>query len=453
MNRLTRTAGALLLLLSLAVVSDASAGSAHVVGPTVISRNTPLPETCDGLRQDTDTMIAADPGNRGHLIATWDVDDHKSNVIATSFDRGKTWKIATVPGVSKCTAGTSEQVVDPFVAVGTQGRALFASLPLDVSGFLTNRSADGGSTWSAPSPADANAGLTDDLPSVVADPNDPKRAFLTWSHFSYTGDVQTGGDVRFARSADGGKSWSKPVEIHESPEGKAIVESRLQLLSNGTLLDVFGEPPAQPVTAVQQIYATRSNDVGHTWSQPVRIAKVAQSPILDPDTDKPIYEFCCLYSSATAPNNDAYLAYTKVAGARSGEVFVARSQNGGRSWAAPRAVVRLPAQTFMPAVAVADDGVVGVTWYDFRRDEPGDNTLTTDYWFAYSRDRGKHWHQSHLGGPFDLHSSRRTQRPVGAYEGLAGLEHGFAATFIQAKPQARLGSEDVFFARIATPVP
>jgi thiamine transport system permease protein len=50
--------------------------------------------------------------------------------------------------------------------------------------------------------------------------------------------------------------------------------------------------------------------------------------------------------------------------------------------------------------------------------------------------------------PFDLRSSRRTERPVGVYEGLAGLKHGFATTFIQAKPRAKFGAEDVFFARI-----
>lgn len=446
-------AGIVFLVALLTVVAEASAKAVDVRGPSAISRNTPLPDTCDGLRQDTDPMVAADPNDRAHLVATWDVDDHKSNVTAVSRDAGQTWQISTVPGISKCTGGASNQVVDPFVTIGALGHALFASLPLDVPGFLTNSSVDGGATWSPPSPADPGAGLTDDLPSAVADPRNAERAFLTWSHFTYTGDVQTGGDARFASSVDGGQSWSNPAEIRESPVGKAIVESRLGLLSSGTLLDVFGEAPAQPVTAPQTIYATRSQDVGATWSQPARIATVDQSPILDPHTGKPIYKFCCLYSVALAPNDDAYVAYTKVAGAHSGKVFVARSADGGKSWGKPRAVASLRAQTLIPSVAVADDGTVGVTWYDFRHDKPGDKPLTTDYWFAYSRDSGKRWHTSHLAGPFDLRRSRRTDRPVGVYEGLAGLKRGFAAAFIQAKPQAKLGSEDVFFARVTPPKP
>jgi Neuraminidase (sialidase) len=263
--------------------------------------------------------------------------------------------------------------------------------------------------------------------------------------------VQTGGDARFSRSVDGGKSLSNPVIIHSSPAGKAVVESRLALLSDGTLLDVFGEPPAQPMTAPQQTFATRSTDHGRTWSQPVRITTVGQDPILDPDTGKPQYDFCCLFGVAVAPNDHAYLAYTGVAGRKSGRVLVASSTNGGKTWRRPRTVASIHAQTLQPAIAVARDGTVGITWYDFRNDKPRDKALTTDYWFAYSRDGGKRWHEHHLGGPFDLRTSRRTGRPVGVYQGLAGLRHGFAATFIQAKPQAKHGSEDVFFARITPP--
>ena len=45
------------------------------------------------------------------------------------------------------------------------------------------------------------------------------------------------------------------------------------------------------------------------------------------------------------------------------------------------------------------------------RGKPGDKALTTDYWFAYSRDDGQHWHERHLAGPFNLRASRRTGRP------------------------------------------
>src|SRR6476659_5719377 len=108
-----RLAIALGFCLALIAASDAVAAGVRVYGPKVISRDTPLPARCDHLGQETDPMIAADPHHPRHLVATWDQDDHKSNVPATSRDGGKTWKISTVPGISECTGGVSYRVVQP----------------------------------------------------------------------------------------------------------------------------------------------------------------------------------------------------------------------------------------------------------------------------------------------------------------------------------------------------
>jgi hypothetical protein len=458
----------LALTLCLTLVAGAAAGAgarrsqraaghrqapAHVRvhGPKVLSRDTPLPARCDRRSQETDTMIAADPHRPRHLVATWDVDDHRSNVTATSQNGGKTWRISTVPGISKCTGGISDQVVDPFVSIGAGGAAYFATLPLSVSGFLVNSSPDGGTTWASPQTADPAAGLTDDLPSVVADPVIGGRAYLTWSRFTFSGNAITGGDARFSRTVDGAHSFSTPVVIDSPAAGRAALESRLVQMSDGSLLDLLGEAPVQPLTAPMATFASRSTDGGTSWSDPVRVTTVPQNAILDPDSGARQYEFCCLFAVAAGPANTAYVAYTKVKGRRSGRVVVVGSTDGGSTWGRPRTVVRLPAQALQAAVAVAGDGTVGVTWYDFRHDNVGDRPLTTDFWFAFSRDHGRTWHRSHLAGPFDLRTSRRAGRPLGVYQGLAGLPHGFAASFIEARPKARHGSEDVFFARITPP--
>src|SRR5215213_2196743 len=79
-----RSSARLLVLLILAACLPASAATAkvRVYGPKIISRDTPLPASCDGRSQETDTMIAADPRRSRHLVATWDQDDHKSSVVA-----------------------------------------------------------------------------------------------------------------------------------------------------------------------------------------------------------------------------------------------------------------------------------------------------------------------------------------------------------------------------------
>jgi hypothetical protein len=442
---------ALGVCLSLVAVSPATARGVRVYGPKVISRDTPLPPSCDGLRHETDTMIAVDPQRPRHLVATWSQDGNRSNVTATSRNGGRSWRISTIPGISKCTGGVSDEVVDPWVSIGRRGVAYFTTLPVSISGFSVNRSTNGGSSWSAPANADPAAGLTDDLPSVLAHPRRSRRAFLTWSRFTFSGGAMTGGDVRFSRTRDGARTLSAPVVVHASPPGKFPLESRLALLPRGRLLDVFSEGYTTPLTAPQRAFATRSADGGRSWSRPVPIATVPQDAILDPDTRKPRYQFCCLFGVAKGGHDRVYVAYTKNAGTHSGRVLIAASRNGGRRWGRPHPVAAVAAQALEPAVAVAGDDTVGVTWYDFRNDKPGDVPLTTDYWFAYSRDGGRRWKRSHLAGPFDLKTSSRVTRPLGVYQGLAGLPHGFAATFIQAQPKASDGTEDVFFARVKPP--
>jgi hypothetical protein len=95
---------------------------------------------------------------------------------------------------------------------------------------------------------------------------------------------------------------------------------------------------------------------------------------------------------------------------------------------------------------VATDGTVGVTYYDFRHDCPGDDELTTNVWFAHSHDGGRSWAETPVADePFDLNSAEGF---LGGYFGLAAVPGGFAAAFVQARPAAPEPPTDVFFARI-----
>jgi hypothetical protein len=100
-----------------------------------------------------------------------------------------------------------------------------------------------------------------------------------------------------------------------------------------------------------------------------------------------------------------------------------------------------------PAIAAGPGGSVGVIWYDLRHDRAGDDSLTTDVWFAHSLDHGRHWRQIHVAGPFDM---RRTpHHRLGEYQGLAAAgRSGFTAIFTQGQPSARHGLSDEFFAKL-----
>jgi len=130
-------------------------------------------------------------------------------------------------------------------------------------------------------------------------------------------------------------------------------------------------------------------------------------------------------------------------------ILVARSDDAGAHWRPPHVVVRERVEAFLPTLAVAGDGTLAMLWFDFRHDG-SDPSLKTDVWFSTSRDRGVHWSERHLAGPFDLRSAPSTRYGpfIGDYMGLAGLPTGFAATFVQAKPQSRNGPTDVFFSHV-----
>jgi hypothetical protein len=78
---------------------------------------------------------------------------------------------------------------------------------------------------------------------------------------------------------------------------------------------------------------------------------------------------------------------SRFSGGQRDGIALSRSLDGGLTWSEP---VRVNADgataAFTPAVHVRADGVIGVTYYDFRNDIDDVNSLLTDYWLATSTD-------------------------------------------------------------------
>src|SRR5438445_9025878 len=225
------------------------------------------------------------------------------------------------------------------------------------------------------------------------------------------------------------------------------------MTAGGVLLDVFVEgsslpstphPPPLPV----KIRVLRSTDQGQSWSAPVDAANFTYTNAVDPGSGAQL-RFFGADIVATSAGNAVYVAWFEDH-ADSSTILVARSEDAGLHWRAPQRVVREKAEAFLPTLAVAGDATVGLLWYDFRHFKPGSRTLDTDVWFSTSRDRGVHWTERHAAGPFDLRSAPAVRYGpfIGDYMGLCGLPDGFAAVFVQAKPQSPNGTTDVFFSHI-----
>jgi hypothetical protein len=72
------------------------------------------------------------------------------------------------------------------------------------------------------------------------------------------------------------------------------------------------------------------------------------------------------------------------------DILLARSVDGGLSWAAPVVVDHTArgVDAFTPMVDVDATGRVSVSYYDFRNDQAGDTSLSTDVWITHSHDGG-----------------------------------------------------------------
>jgi hypothetical protein len=467
--------GRRLAALALTVVSAVAIGAAsraladrpRIERLVRLSGATPFPGPCGASAvaqrdADVETSIAVDPRAPRRIVTAWMQDDGRSNLVAASRDGGRSWGRVLVPGLTDCTGGSVSAAADPWLSFAPDGKLLLGSGIANLPQLpgptyhpeprqVVSRSGDGGLSWSLPATVQFAAGVYSDRSTVTADPFRPGRAYDVWD--VRTGDTSTG-SAWFSRSSDGGRTWSPERLLYDPGKQEvAPLSNAIAVLPRRVLLDVM--QVANSASNTQDVMAARSVDGGRTWSRPTMIARGSSNQAVDPDAGT-------VFASATAtptvkvgPRRVPTVAWTDIASRHASRVLASRSTDGGRSWSRPVAVSRVSGQAIQASVAAAGDGTLGITWYDDRRD-PGGSSAAWDFdvWFAFSRDGGRSWRRIHLAGPFDMNRSQPLEavgrRGVGDYQTLAGLPHGFAAVFAQARPPARIGASDVFFADVQT---
>lgn len=137
-----------------------------------------------------------------------------------------------------------------------------------------------------------------------------------------------------------------------------------------------------------------SMNKGERWlprGRPIRTNKILSLGAVTPDDEVPVRDASILFDVAVDPNPDngnLYAVWQDACFSGVDEVAFSMSSDGGFTWSTPTKVNQTPAdpnnplrqQAFIPSVEVAN-GVVDVTYYDFRFDDASGSELT-DYWFV-----------------------------------------------------------------------
>jgi photosystem II stability/assembly factor-like uncharacterized protein len=441
------------------------AGTYHVSLLRPVSGRSPFPRGCPGAVGDAnhlpgseiEPMVAVDPERPRTVVATWQQDlgaAGRADLVAVTHDAGVSWHRVVMSGTA-CTGQGADAASDPWVSVGPRGSMYFggstaylSSDPPAVS-IVAARSADRGRTWSRTRRVSGSS-QRNDKPYIVADPKHALRAYMVWAKRDMPPALPSDSVTRFARTDDGGRSWSRPVLVDRAPPNAIDVVSEVYPLRSGALLALISRfAVAADGGFHAQLVTRRSIDGGRTWQRAMLAHSHPLPPaVIDPETGQELdSQDLSFFGAAVGRDGTVYVAWDSDTGLRSGGVTLISSGDGGRTWSAPRSVPGIPAFAMEPAVAAGPGGSVGVLWYDVRRDVRGDAALTTDVWFAHSADHGHTWRQTHVAGPFDMRTAPLHR--LGEYQGLAAMgDRDFAAVFAQAQPRARHGASDIFFARL-----
>jgi hypothetical protein len=403
------------LMIVLVVSIQPAAGTQYgATPPLAVSGSSPFADcTADELvdnpivlEQESEPHVVVDPRDPDHVVGTW-IQDQRVNAgngrgfgVAASFDGGQSWETTYIEGMGVCTGGTFYYHSDPWLAFGPDGSLFQIGLPWwpgpagpVPEGFsdviAVTSSADGGLTWSSPLALDASAypNYGDDKPSITVDRLDPRYVYASWTY--YPGEAEEGNVTRFSRSTDGGITWEAPRTVFEPGLGFGTWNQQIHVLPDGTLVSISEQFNLPRRLLVVQ----RSADYGATWEptdSEAFVLEIARVRARAPDDSFLLSKGQVL--SAMDPETGALYAVWQGLQGGVAQATLSLSTDAGATWSTPIVVAQTPqgkalrSQSFLPMVAVAGDGTVGVLYYDFRYDDAESDTRT-DVWLIHCHAR------------------------------------------------------------------
>ncbi|MEO5622851.1 MAG: sialidase family protein [Dokdonella sp.] len=442
------------------------------------SAATPFAANCDGVAgqgtlfvdAEVEPSLAVNPADTRNLIGVWQQDRWSSGgargiVAGVSLDGGVSWNRHAI-AFTRCGGGTASnggdyaRASDPWVSISPDGTAYQSALafngfslqPGSSGAVLASRSTDGGATWSAPvTLIHDGADFFSDKSTISADPLDARFVYAVWDRIS-TG---SNGPTWFTRSIDHGDTWEIARAVYDPGVNNQTIANLIVVLPNGTLINMFDElHTAANGTSTSAIKVIRSTDNGVTWSGGIKVADSLSVGTRDPQTGAPVRDGSIVPQIAVGPGGSLFVVWqdSRFSNGVRDAIALSRSDDGGFTWSTP---LRVNATTgvaaFTPSVHVRSDGMIGVTYYDFRADTADRTTLFTDYWLARSADAHT-WVETQVAGPFNLAIAPLTDATgesglfLGDYQALASIGPLFVPFYVQTNAGNLANRTDVFAA-------
>jgi len=377
--------------------AGASSGGSLTVGSNVDVSNEDTPQS--------ETSITVNPNNPQMLVGG-------SNEIFRlpmrgyfSSDGGKTWGAVDLPLPPAATTNGVDFGSDPGVAFDTRGNVYYSYIVVFFNRTFSSiqgtemavaKSSDGGQTWPQVTFFNFNSGSGkfNDKPMIAVDTNSnsPFRdsVYVAWDNASLNAGKSSANDaLLFARSTDGGQTFSNPIAVNTLNGGPSSVIGA----------DPFVGPNGEVYVAwhdVQnnQLMVAGSFDGGASFSPQQEIAptQVAFDDGIPAMASRRalLYPACDADRSSSANRGTLYCSWMDETATNGTDIFVARSTDRGASWSAPVRVNDDPTgvrkDQFNQWLSVdPTTGSVNLSWNDARNDP---NDTKTDIYFAQSTNGG-----------------------------------------------------------------
>ena len=165
--------------------------------------------------------------------------------------------------------------------------------------------------------------------------------------------------LRFARSDDGGRTWSEPLSVNEGATFGSHNFHSLLAAPGGVVYASW----LSSVKGTSGVWIRRSDDGGRTWGP-------SQGVHLEPTCP------CCRTALGVGPDGTLYAAWRKIFPGDVRDIVVARSTDGGNTWSDP---VRPREDGWVfpgcphagPSLKVGGDGSVHIAWWTGKSGEAG----------------------------------------------------------------------------------